>query len=496
METENLIINMLKDEDINYYGKSEKLILIMLEDYLKKQEKSIDLNVAYRFMNTRFELDAFLIDGIDDKNGPIAVEFKKNCRNMNTFRRIIDRFLSIHNSQLKIDSFILLVLNEFHEDFKVEAEHCALKENINIYIWDINKIVEICSANYSLFVETYNNLNDRILKDKIINVINTDKDNKVKKREENIIKLHNEYINDNLVLFLGAGVSIDAKLVDWNALISQFYVIFIDQLLNENKINMSDEDKKIIINEIIKQNGESQLIQASFLSSGFKNDFEKHLSEILYRKAENTSLLLEEIGQLCISNRGKVGIQAIVNYNFDDLIEKNLQRLRVEFDSIYSDGMVPEQGKLGIYHVHGFIPQNIDEYDNLTKSLLVLSEDGYNKLVLDPYNWANISQLNFLINNTCIFIGHSITDPNLRRLLSIVNKKGLINEGQCRHYAIFKRFKISKSDLTTDSNSIRQFEAVNESVQEEFFKQLGINLIWVEEYNEIPKLLNDIKRGI
>ena len=46
----------------------------------------------------------------------------------------------------------------------------------------------------------------------------------------------------------------------------------------------------------------------------------------------------------------------------------------------------------------------LENYENLTKSLLVFSEEGYHKLMLEPYNWANISQLNYMINNTCLVI--------------------------------------------------------------------------------------------
>ena len=155
----------------------------------------------------------------------------------------------------------------------------------------------------------------------------------------------------------------------------------------------------------------------------FEDDFEELVSQILYKKAVDTSGLLEEIGQLCVPNRGKWGIRAIINYNFDDLIEKNLKRLRVKHQSIYSEGMIPDSGELGIYHVHGFLPQDKKGYDNLAKSLLVFSEEGYHKLMLEPYNWANITQLNYMTNNTCVFIGLSMTDPNMRRLLEIAAQK-------------------------------------------------------------------------
>ena len=78
------------------------------------------------------------------------------------------------------------------------------------------------------------------------------------------------------------------------------------------------------------------------MRNGFENDFEELVRDILYKSAVDTSDLLEEIGQLCIPNRGKLGVRAIINYNFDDLVEKNLKRLRVKYHSIYGEGMIPD----------------------------------------------------------------------------------------------------------------------------------------------------------
>ena len=151
--------------------------------------------------------------------------------------------------------------------------------------------------------------------------------------------------------------------------------------------------------------------------------------------------------------------------------------------------MHPDLDALGVYHVHGFLPQDKEDYNDLENTLLVFSEDGYHKLMLDPYNWANISQLNFMVNNTCLFIGLSMTDPNMRRLLEIATQKEYDGD-LCRHYVIMRRFKINNSGK---SESINRFEYVNESLQENFFKSLGVNVIWVNDYDEIPNLLKQIK---
>lgn len=353
--------------------------------------------------------------------------------------------------------------------------------------------LDIFKSNEKLFIETYNNLNTVLLQDTISSGIARKNETYLEKRKKYIQQLHEDYKKDNIVLFLGAGTSKDAKIATWEALISELFVALIDKQLKANHIKMREEDKKKILREVVNQNGSSPLLQTRFLRNGFEDDFVRLVGEILYKNAIETSDMLEEIGQLCIPNRGKIGVQAIINYNFDDLIEKNLKRLRVKYHSIYGEGMIPDSGELGIYHVHRFLPQDKDGYENLTKSLLVFSEEGYHKLLLEPYNWANISQLNFMINNTCVFIGLSMTDPNMRRLLEIAVQKRIEEDGMCKHYAIISRFNIKDSE---EVDAIKSFERVNESLQESFFRELGINVIWIDTFNEIPIILKQIKGNL
>lgn len=150
-------------------------------------------------------------------------------------------------------------------------------------------MVDIFKENEILFFETYNNLNAVFLKATINSGISPNKESYIEKRKKYIEQLKSEYENDNIVLFLGAGASKDAKIATWDNLISELFVTLIDKQLSKNHIQIEKYEKDKIIGEIIEQNGNSPLLQTRFLRNGFEDDFEKTVTEILYKNAIDKS---------------------------------------------------------------------------------------------------------------------------------------------------------------------------------------------------------------
>lgn len=491
MDKRKAILDVLNSDSTSMrysYMMLEKLVMIMLNDYITRQNKEFFPN--YFSEDRRFEYDGYAPDGFDNFIGSTIIELKIFRSSRISTNMIFDTIRRIAMHGAKFQNLLFIIVGEIPQVVRNKINEEQQNLGFKVVLWDTNDLIRIFNKNEDLFINTYNNLNTVFLKDTISKGISHNILTYVEKRSKYIEQLNNEYNNDKMVLFLGAGASRDAKIATWDILISELFVTLIDKELNENGIEIDKKARTKIIKEIINQNGYSPLLQTRFLRNGFEDEFEKLVSEILYKNALETSELLEEIAQMCVHVRDKVGIQAVVNYNFDDLVERNLERLRVKYRSIYGEGMITNNDELGIFHVHGFLPHNKDGYENLAKSLLVFSEEGYHKLLLEPYNWANITQLNYLINNTCLFIGLSMTDPNMRRLLEIAAQKGMDGDNNSKHYAIMKRFNVKGNKVLQD---IQRFEIVNESLQESFYKELGINVLWIDEYNEIPMILRKIK---
>jgi len=160
-----------------------------------------------------------------------------------------------------------------------------------------------------------------------------------------------------------------------------------------------------------------------------------------------SSALLDSIVALARAERDVNGVQAIVNYNFDDLVEETLRTQNVRCKTVLSGRDRVPQGTLPCYHVHGVIPlQDFEAWLakrrlNPSKSRLeakgnfVFSEDEYHAEYSDAYRWSNMTQMSLLGRYTGLFVGLSMEDPNIRRLIDVTHRQ----YPEISNYAILTR---------------------------------------------------------
>lgn len=478
----------------------ETLVVNALEVYLKKFNRSIKSKVLMGSKDSHFELDGLIPKGIDELEGQTMLEIKLYTNSKNYFRnakKIADQLNKRIEIYPSIKSVLLIFGFGFSSEEKKELKS-KFKEFIkcDFKIWDINDLYKIDKQFEMFLSENISNISEIIVNNAVSKGIQKNTYDWKKVRQTRLKELNLLYKQDELVLFMGAGVSKEAGISDWSDLISDLLVQMIKNKFLDNKIEINQSETNIILNKMKKLNNNTPLLQTALIRAGLGDLFEKEVSKLLYKNISNknkgTSTLLKSTAKLCLPRRNGVGIRAVVTYNFDDLLEVNLDDYNVKYHSIYSEVDYPSTDELGIYHVHGFLPRNPEDYEQLSESLLVFSEDGYHNLYNDPYSWANIIQLNYLRENTVLMIGLSLTDPNLRRLLAISNRKTKAT----KHFAIMKRNDFSNS--TSDNEIIRDnifesFNIVTNELQQNFFEQLGIKIIWVDEYKEIAEIIDSIK---
>lgn len=225
-----------------------------------------------------------------------------------------------------------------------------------------------------------------------------------------------------------------------------------------------------------QRHGASSLILGKYLKNTLGKDFKREMRDALYRASPNTSVLIESIVALARPQRDGRPLDSIITFNFDCLVEENLSASNIPNKPIYSEAIAHDSNELPIYHVHGYLPRRgvIPE-----ESDLVFSEDAYHGQFIDPFSWSNLIQLNKLTQNTCLFIGVSLTDPNMRRLLDVAWRK---NPAKILSHYIVKRLPhASDGDLLDD---------VSKLLEEQDANALGLNVVWIQDYAELPGILH------
>lgn len=266
--------------------------------------------------------------------------------------------------------------------------------------------------------------------------------------ENNVIERAKESISKNkITLFLGSGVSASAGVVTWDSLI--------EQLCIKKKMSKIDSD----IDSVIK--GRYIIDEYSNGNHFPPDEFYHDMRNILYKK-KNPSKLIEEIANLAVIK----DVESIISYNYDDLVEQEIRKNK-QCNSVYDKSRPYGKDFLPIYHVHGFIPESNKE----NWSPIVLGEREYHKVYQESYNWSNVEQLHALCRNVCLFIGLSMNDPNLRRLIDI-SIEG--SEVEPVHYAFLRRIE---HDIPFMESIMRGF---------------GVNCIWYENHEDLPNIINEL----
>jgi len=419
----------------------------------------------YRFV------DAVAPDGFIDLPGPCLIEIKFRAL-MDSLRSFIQR---IFQSRQEWASVLFVVNEPLSKARTIEDTLKKDYPNIKIKVYSKNDILELKKRHPEVGLE----FGDSLFIESIVG--------KKIPRQAYLNSLRSAFEQDQLVLFLGAGVSHSGGMPAWSELLNRLINLLIKEKL---KNNLSKEDETEIVNYFKSESPDSPLIIARILRDALDDKFPDYVRKALYQDFhlnKSSSTLIEEIANLCIPQRGHQGLVAVVNYNFGELLELELEKKGVKYLVIVSEEDTPTPNELPIYHPHGFLPHK-GKLSEKWRSSLVLSEDAYHSQFIDSYSWANITQLNLLRNNVCLFVGFSMKDPNLRRLLEIsqMKKSGL------RHYVILKNHW--KPTKKTTKQITKTLADIFKSLEERSLAKLGISIWWVDDYDEIPKIFREIRK--
>jgi hypothetical protein len=499
-------ISMIDEGGLKSYYSFETLVQHLLKKYIEDQGK------PYEYFDRKKLIDfgdAFAPEGFDEFDGPTLIEVKFNLDNVH-FRKYIERlfqFTKYGEDGKNVKHLIIVsakpVPGRFIDKYGeiLNAESWPFK----VHIWgprDLNVIVE---KNVALADEISNNLFSLRLNDALKNPV---RDWKIE-RTSIVENISNCYKRGHFSLILGAGVSSSAGMPDWNTLLNSLFVRYMTTKFDGDNA-ISDEDIKELVLRLNTIDEPSALMAARYLRRGLSNNgkddkaFITAVTESLYklRKPEYKidSPLIRALASICLPRRTGAKTRSVITYNFDDLLERQLVKNSIQFRSIYTENESYDPDDLPIYHAHGFLPEDQSKYQGLDESTLVFSEEGYHHIYSNPYHWSNLVQLNTFRENNCLMIGLSMTDPNLRRLLDISSK----NLEKSKHFAFMKRLTSrdfcfdnstpEKSKIIQSLTSARKFLEQHHTLNEELMRELGVTIIWYENYNDIPEIIERIAK--
>ncbi|RQW76726.1 MAG: hypothetical protein EHM14_15920, partial [Methanothrix sp.] len=166
-------------------------------------------------------------------------------------------------------------------------------------------------------------------------------------------KIIEAFNNESLVLVLGAGVSVDYNLPNWDTLLQK---LLLSSFQNETD---SNKEKSLVLAKIFtKIFSPNPLIAARYLRNYYRenskdgevNAFEKAIRNSLYEnfKSNFCSLLYREIVQLCVSPGKTPNLNSILTYNYDDILETHIKELdiTIPYKTIAAVGIKPASGEL------------------------------------------------------------------------------------------------------------------------------------------------------
>ena len=276
--------------------------------------------------------------------------------------------------------------------------------------------------------------------------------------------------NGGIVLFLGAGVSMSAGLPSWNDLLKKSLI---------DGLNAPEKDYR----HIREHAYDSSIVAARYIKTIYYSNPKKdesggivEFNEIIRRnlyKNKKDSRLLDSICKLIKSKK----IESIVTYNYDDLIEEKLASSdgpAILPISKSQDSYI--QGTIPVFHVHGMLSS---KEGVALDSDIILTEDEYHNIYKESYNWSTIVQLFALQYRTCFFIGLSMSDPNLRRLLDIAWNNS--DKEKLKHYVF----------LQNEQNSIFP-SPETQKIRKDIMNKFGINVVWFDSFDDLTTKIDEL----
>ena len=276
----------------------------------------------------------------------------------------------------------------------------------------------------------------------------------------------------DLSLLVGAGVSVEAGLPNWESLV--------DGLLIEVAGREGIEDgaqRKAFSDHIRVQYGNltaASVAQASLGREGLIGA----VRNTVYRGARfhaQPGLLAKHIAFLLAMHPSVT----VATTNYDSLLELAVDGLRIDLKSIARTSPAPEppDGMVQIVHLHGLLPP-----EGALEGDLILGERDYAEMQRTS-SWQEDFVREKLARTKCLFVGSSLSDPNLIRYLYLSDP----DTGTPKHWAIFVR----QQDSVLLKMPTPVATRVNEHLERRLM-EMGVRRIAADYYGQVAQFMFEL----
>lgn len=223
---------------------------------------------------------------------------------------------------------------------------------------------------------------------------------------------------------------------------------------------------------------------------------------------------LDAVVDLVVRAQAQRNVGAVVTFNFDDLLEQALVARGVRHHVVASAAR-ESGGGLPVIHPHGFLPMQPRPGEE--QHPIVFTESEYHALADVAFHWAPTTILSYLRNCTVLFIGLSMSDPHLRRMLDASHVAGSIPP----HWQVQKRHEVRDHEQARAVQQIEEYarsyaravgvpetkkpaemeEALDatlrqaDSYDRELLESMGVKTILLSDYADLVPLLDAIPNG-
>lgn len=170
----------------------------------------------------------------------------------------------------------------------------------------------------------------------------------------------------------------------------------------------------------------------------------------------------------------------INSFERERIIKASNSKVRDLVDLISISIASKTKGRIPYYFCHGALLSNLSEkHDKRLQSTskLVFSESSYLQIANTSFSWQSVNFLGMCSNTSVIFIGVSLSDPNMRKWLTWIQNersKEIQDEADStQHFWINKKPDYQESIPWIEASVLH----------------LGIRIIWLDDWTEVENTM-------